>query len=578
MLSRLAADSLFIVPLSETEPLYRYHHLFAQYLRQHLEMADRMRYLHQHRRAAEWHTAHDNLVEAVAHALASQDLDFAAQLIESRAWEALTSRGEISTIMNWLACFTDDVLKGRPRLCLYFSRALYLSGDIERSEHFLQLATETLRKVESTIPNRQALQTIAFNYQATLAAYRGDLEAGLHWIKQANAQQQTVDALDRVRIANTNAFLHYLIGDVPAARSAYQAALEQAEQIQHHFLMLDAHYYLAQLDLLAGKLDSVEARCQGVLTRYHAKIGPLSALMLPLTAVYYQRNRIVEAETTLRDAIALARRTNIPDLLCFAHLTLAEILLARGEFTEAEASMVQAQSYARGFHSPMMTSVIGAAGAYLALCLGQIEAGMAWAATYQMTKDAGFYRDYEDLTLARIWLAQGELDQALSFLEQLIARTEAGGRLATAISAKFLQALAYQAKGDVNAALEVLEPVLRHAEGDGIIRLFLDAGLPARRLLRLAVERRIAADYAAYLLNVAAQNESAHHPANTLTEREIEVLGYMAAGASNQAIADRLVVSLGTVKSHIHHIMNKLDAQNRTEAVSKARSLHILAD
>ena len=578
LLSRLAADSLFIVPLSETEPLYRYHHLFAQYLRQQLELADRLRYLHQHRRAAEWHTAHDNFVEAVTHALASQDLDFAAQLIESRAWEALTSRGEISTIMNWLTCFTDDVLKGRPRLCLYFSRALYLSGDIERSQHFLQFATETLREVESTIPQRQALQTIAFNYQATLAAYRGDLESGLHWIKQAIMQQQTVDALDRVRIANTNAFIHYLIGDVPTARSAYQAALEQAEQIHHHYLRLDAHYYLAQLDLLAGKLDAVEARCQGILTGYDAKIGPLSALMLPLAAVYYQRNRIVEAEATVRDAIALARRANIPDLLCFAHLTLANTLLAQGKFTEAEASMVQAQSYARGFHSPMMTSLIGAAEAYLALCLGQLEAGTAWAVAYRMTKDAGFCRDYEDLTLARIWLAQGESDQALSFLEQLITRAEAGGRLATAISAKFLQALAYQAKGAVQAALEALEPVLRHAASDGILRLFLDAGLPARRLLRLAVEHRIDADYAAYLLNVAAQNETAHHPANTLTEREIEVLGYMAAGASNQAIAARLVVSLGTVKSHIHHIMNKLEAQNRTEAVSKARSLHILAD
>ncbi len=579
ILNQLATGSLFIVPLSETEPLYRYHHLFEQFLRQGLELTDHARYLHQHYRASQWHEAHDNLVEAVQHCLAAQNFDSAAQLIETRVWETLTSRGEITTILNWLTRFTDEVLKSRPRLCLYFSRALYLNGDVKGSRHYLELAAQTLKDAESGIPNRQALQTIAFNYQATLAAYQGDIEAGRRWIEQANAQQHTVDALDRVRIANTYAFLHYLIGNVSAARGAYQSALEQAEQLQHHYLMLDAHYYLAQTDLLAGKLDLVEARCQGILTQYYpAKMGPLSALMLPLAAVYYQRNRIIEAEATLREAIALARRKNIPDLLWFAHLNLAEILLARGEFNEVEASMAQAQSYARGFQSPIISSVIGAAGAHLALRLSQLEAGAEWAAAYQTTKERGFHRDYEDLTLARIWLAQGKLDQALAFLEQLIASADTGGRLGSAISAKFLQALAYQAKGQMNEALSALEPVLVHAEREGFVRLFLDAGPPALKLLRLAVDRHIVTDYAAYLLDAAAQNASAQHPSDTLTEREIDVLKYIAAGASNQAIADAFVISLGTVKSHIHHIMNKLNAQNRTEAVSKARSLHILAD
>ena len=576
VLSQLAADSLFIVPLSETEPLYRYHHLFEQFLRQRLDLTDHEHYLRQHHRAAEWHAAHDHLAEAVQHGLAAKDFDFAAQLIEARAWEALTSRGEITTIMSWLPRFTDEILKRRPRLCLYFSRALYLGGDIERSEHYLRLAAETLSDAESAIPNRQALQTIAFNYQATLAAYRGEIEAGQRWIEQANALRETVEALDRVRIANTQAFLHYLVGSVPAARRAYEDALKQAEQIQHHYLMLDAHYYLAQIDLLAGELGAVEARCQAVLARYSLQTPQRCILMLPLAVVQYQRNRIVEAEATLRDTITLARRATIPDLLWFAHLNLAEVLLARGEFGEAEANVAQAQRYARGYRSPLMTSLIGAAAAHLDLRLGRIEAALEWAAAYQAVPESGFHRDYQDLTLARIWWAHGAYDQALALLKQICDGAQAHGRTGSVLSAKLLQALVESAAGTVNAALSSLEHALTLAKQNGAVRPFLDAGQPALKLLRLAVERHVNADYAAALLDETARMETAQHPADTLTEREVEVLELIAAGASNQAIAEALVVSVGTVKSHIHHIMNKLDAQNRTEAVSKARSLHIL--
>lgn len=130
----------------------------------------------------------------------------------------------------------------------------------------------------------------------------------------------------------------------------------------------------------------------------------------------------------------------------------------------------------------------------------------------------------------------------------------------------------------LNPALDALERALSLAQPHRFVRLFLDMKEPMLRLLRHAVAHNISSNYAVYLLDVAAQEDRLVHPADALTEREIEVLKHIAAGASNQNIADALVISLGTVKSHIHHIMNKLDAKNRTEAVRKARSLDILSD
>ncbi len=578
LLNQIATRSLFVIPLSETEPVYRYHQLFQEYLRQHLQMHDQSRYLHQHRLAAEWYAKQDDMVEAVYHALASEDFGYAAHLIESHAWETLTARGEIMTVIHWLPRFSEKALKRHPQLCLYFSRALYLIGDIERSQSYLQLATEVLDQNLDDHHEQQSLQAIAFNYQATLAAYRGDVAAGQAWIEKSNALHDHVDALDQVRIANTDAFLQYLIGDVPKARCAYEDALDLARQIDHHYLMLDAHYYLAQIDLLAGELQAAQVRCEGVLEQYRPEIGPVSAVMLPLASVHYQRNQLVDAEAILRDAIRLARRGNIPDVLWLAHLSLAEVLLTRNEIAEAKSCLAEAHRYSAGFHSPIMASFIAASEATLMLRSNQLDDVIDWANRYQATERTRYHQDFENLTLARIWLSQQDHERALKLLTQVLGDAQQAGRMGTVITAEMLQALAHQSINEIDAALTAIDHALTLAQPQGFVRIFLDTGQSMITLLRLAAAHDVGADYAEYLLKIANQPDTIQHPADLLTEREIEVLGHIAEGASNQAIADTLVISLGTVKSHIHHIMDKLDAQNRTEAVSNARSLNILHD
>lgn len=578
LLNQLAAESLFVIPLSDVEPIYRYHHLFEQFLRQYLLLNDKPAYVEKHLAAARWYAAHDTIVRAVNHALAAEDYGYAAKLIEDTAWAALTSRGEIMTIIGWLRRFPDEALDRHPRLCLYFSRALYLTGEIASSEAMVQRATDQITSQSDDTGDQPALQAIAASYQATLAAYRGDVMTGRQWIEPANALRHTVAALDRVRIANTDAFLWYLVGDVPAARRAYTDALRLAQEIQHDYLSLDAHYYLAQIDLLAADLEAAKQRCEAILGQYTTRFGPLSVLMLPLAQVCYQRNQLVEAEAILREAMTLAERAHIPDVLWSAHVTLADILLARGEAAEAVASIRRAYSITQGYQSPMMMSFVGAAQARVALASGDVDAATDWAQHYQTSDRTGHHQDYQNLTLAHVWLKQANYEAVLTLLDQLIARAQPAGRTSTVLEAQMLRALASQASGALEPALAALKQTLPVARQQGFVRPFLNAGTPMTKLLRLAVERGICTDDAAHLLDRAQSSEASQHPADSLTEREIEVLQLIASGASNQNIADTLVLSVGTVKSHIHHIMNKLDAQNRTEAVSKARSLHILPD
>ncbi len=607
LLNHLAANSLFVIPLSDVDPIYRYHHLFEQFLRQLLEMSDPARYLEKHRQAAEWHSAHDNVVEAVQHALALEDLAYAADLIEGRAWALLTSRGEIATIVNWLPQFPEIVLRQHPRLCLYFSRALYLTGNLERSAQYVRLASAALDQGETDTSGWQALKAIAANYQATLAAYQGDIPAGRTWIQQAIALRDAVDDLDRARIANTDAYLHYLAGNVWEARRAYRAALEIAQQIDHHYLRLDAHSYLAQIDLQAGDLGAVKERCEAVLAQEPNRIGPLSTLMLPLAQVLYEQNQLMEAEAMLREAISLARQAHIPDVLWPAHVSLADKLLSRGEAAEAELHMVQARSIVAGYRSPLIASFLDAAQARLDLRAGRIQSAADWAASYQQTQGVSYHRDYEDLTLACVLLAQGHYDPAAALLARLIEGAQHAGRISSVITGEILRALVWQTTGKLDAALAACERALHLAQPRGYIRSFLDMGQPVMRLLQRAVDRGPVSAYARRLLDAASQTgdgqrlefpmfagslglappdeldeatgDHAKMPnaqADGLSEQEHNVLRLICAGMSNQEIADELVITLGTAKWHVHNVLQKLEVRNRSQAILRARELGLV--
>lgn len=160
-----------------------------------MRLADSERFQQLHQQAARWHEEYGSIVEAVDHALNGEAYDDAARLITHRAWEALTTHGEIMTMLSWLPMLPEPVLKAHPRLCLYFSRALYLTGDFERSAHFVQMAAREIERRPEDAPETTATRGIVHNYQATLAAYQGELAQGFAFIERAMAQMDKLDAV-----------------------------------------------------------------------------------------------------------------------------------------------------------------------------------------------------------------------------------------------------------------------------------------------------------------------------------------------------------------------------------------------
>ncbi|MEJ2560484.1 MAG: LuxR C-terminal-related transcriptional regulator, partial [Anaerolineae bacterium] len=195
--------------------------------------------------------------------------------------------------------------------------------------------------------------------------------------------------------------------------------------------------------------------------------------------------------------------------------------------------------------------------------------------------------EMENIVLARIFIAQGRLDEAARLLQSLLEATEMGGRSSRAIEIMMLQALALQAGSDTGRAMTTLERALTLAEPGGFIRIFVDEGPPMAHLLYEALARGIAPEYvrrllAAFPVTGPAQTDSSKTQApesgliEPLSERELEVLQLIAEGLTNPEIASRLFLSLHTIKVHTRNIYGKLGVHNRTEAVTRARALGVL--
>jgi len=312
---------------------------------------------------------------------------------------------------------------------------------------------------------------------------------------------------------------------------------------------------------------------------------------LELGKILYEQNDLPTAERHVSESLDLLSRSGTTDSFGLGHALLARIRQARGKDDGALAAIQRAIQIAQGFDIARISTLIAAHRARIWLAQGKLELAGRWARDYGGLGEVEYLCEFEDLTLARVLLAQNKPAEALALLDTLLLPAEAAGRMGTAIEISALRGLALQALGEPSAnsggapgrALEALKRALQLAEPEGYARVFMDAGEPMAHLLRQAARHGIAPTYVGQLLaalgaSTEGQAEIELSPlVEPLSDREIEVLGLLAEGLSNPEIAQRLFISLPTVKSHTRNIYGKLGVHSRKQAVVQARALGILA-
>jgi LuxR family maltose regulon positive regulatory protein len=598
---------LFLIPLDEVRGWWRYHHLFADLLRARLQQEQPGRVTQLHRNAAAWYAGHGLADDAIGHAAAAGEMLWAARIIEQHVDMVYNFRGEAATIHRWLSVLPADVVRSRPRLLLTQAHMAATSGHLEVVEPLLDAVDcappgwagepfePTAGVAASHLINVPALTTLHRSY---LAQLRGDAEATAAFAAQALAESKPEERLLSATAHADLAVAEWLRGRLTEAERAFASSITGWRETGQLTLTAWGYYQLMLIRCAQGRLDAAVLTCQRAMDTLVAGGRPPPAAgpgYAGLAEIAYQRNDLDLALRHATEGIALCRQFVYTTPLANCLATMAMIRQATGDPAGALEAITAAEQASPG--PAGLLNPVPAHRARLLLAHGDLAAAARFAQDNGLSTgdEPDYAREPGHLVLARILLAQDRPGQALALLGRLHAAAAALDRRGSLIEAGALLALARAATGDEAGAITALAEALMLACPQGYVRVFADEGPPMAALLgRLVAAQRtgraaakVPLDCLARLQRAFGAGPSAPDPGlaataavpgivEPLTSRELEVLKMLAAGRPNQAIARELVVTLDTVKKHVGHVLGKLGAGNRTEAVTRARQLGLI--
>ena len=579
ILEQLEQTNMFIVPLDHERVWYRYHHLFADSLLTELSKAEASEL---YKKASAWHEANDMIFEAVTYALDSADPEFMADMIDvALQQETIWSSGNLVLYSSWLEKLPAQVLANRPHLSLNAAFVLYLSGRFDDALQLIALA-ETDLAAQPASPEVENLLALVALYRGSIAAVRGDVEQAIELITFAQSRLPRADHMAHARahfslgVANENS------GQADDAAKNFLRASEKAQSAGVLHLAVHARCSAAQVLIDLGRLNLAEQACRTAIDLAEGqRFPPLGVALSILGGIALERNDLASAEQLLNEGIALSSQRMllihvIAAMASHVHLTVCQGNTA--EFLNAidEVNAIL-EEYDEEYDVDRFYLVAAAHQARMHIFLADRQAVDQWAKAYQASRsDSPF--EYAELTLVRYLLMSGDYEAVPSILQPLLDAARHEGRFRASMEIKLLFSRYCQDKGDIPTALKWLSEALEIAAPEGFIRIFLDEA-PVLELLPQV--RETAPDLVDAILGQQKSPDDVERPAQPqlpepLTEQELNILALIVGGKTNQQIADELVVTLGTVKWHVHNILQKLGVNNRTQATIRAQELGLL--
>jgi len=586
ILETLDQKNLFTFPLDDERRWYRYHHLFAEFLRAQLEGRDSSAPLH--RRASAWYEQRGTFSEAIDHALAGGDFERAASLIEGVAWETLM-RGEIISLQDWLRALPEPHVRTRPHLCITHAWTLFLMGQpleaIETRLHDAAACTTAGRPVESAF--RGLLDVL----HALLGIFRGDVSYTEELSRQIAERLPEGGPFLRSLFALNQGITLAWSGDVASSRQAFAETARISLETGNALFTLFATCQVAELQMMQGQLQRAMGTYRRALQLASDQEGrplPIAGLaLLGMGEILRERNDLDAAARHLTQGIEMCQQW-ARIWAMEGQVALARVWQAKGDIEGARDLFHSTEQMAARFDASELDDFLVAAHqARFWLAQGKVQAASQWAARWNayLAAQGGMtpfpLRELGQLTLARLLIAQGKADEALALVLPLCQAVEETVRAGHVLECLVVRALAHRSRGQTAQALSALARALALAEPEGYVRLFADEGPPMAALLREATSRGIAPEYASGLLAAFDAGPGLKPPPSPplpepLSDREMDVLRLIAAGLSNREIAQELVVEVSTVKWHINNLYGKLDVHSRTQAVACARELNLL--
>ncbi len=626
VLQRLERANLFVVSLDSKRQWYRYHALFAEALRYQLEQIHPDLVQTLHHRASLWYAERGQTTEAVLHAFRAQEWQWAADLIERQSLQLISltwGAGQRTLVMlqGWIEQLPAEVIHSRPRLCLACTQLLWTVAHHTKLDAWLDAAeanlTAPLRTLTSADTPHSTLSPEArreqenrlgevITFRAVVRSHEENAQAALPLCQQARVllSANNAGAHTFVSLAQMRALYASIANDAVAAIESGLQCGSRNQAAGKNALAIGAIGATVMYMIGAGRLHEIYR-----LTQQARQLGTqLGEVVLPdvcwsgawQAEVLREWNQLDTAVGVIEEAISQSSQTATIISMTysvFGYVVLIRISLSRGDLDTARSAFQQFEHISMSLNQPLslyyrsLFTTVDQIRLWLAC--EELDRAMRWAEELDIRERHGppLAREREEAARARIFLATARPTLALQRLESVLQRATTGQRWGNVIEARILQALSYQMHQEETQALDALTEAVHLAEPEGYIRSFVDEGVPMEALLyqlRKRERKNGPTPYLDTLLAAFQQKNRAHAQAGEpikmqplpepLSERELQVLQLLARGASNQEIAQELVITVDTVKRHVSHIFSKLGVQNRIQAVRQARELGLLDD
>ena len=602
ILEQLVYANLFIIPLDTRDQWFRYHDLFREALAQRLRQTQPETYRDLQARAIRWLLDEDHLQEAIVQLIQLEDWDWLEQVLEQYG-NNLIHTGFHELVHNWLQYLPDERTTANPRLMMLQIWALFFLNRLNNIEPLLEQLEDTL---DIRVANSDANADVALALHNEIALIRSYMARTRSDHSSArDLTQQVLRDIDHTNIPLKSVTYYgigldcYANGDLASATTALESAIDHGRREKKHATTLSSGGLLAWILFYQGEMDralDVGTSVREWVNSYHT--DPQQPRLVScwqnsaMVQIYREKNDLTLADTHMNPLLPHLESGTEPGQHVVIQYTRAHLAFSRGQYQAAmeyleDAERVQDQKRDAILFEPPCLEALHVR---CHLALNDRTGALAWRERLENHNYRNpINREQARIGLARLLLAEGQADAAISLLAPLRLSTEKGRHIKHLIEllAVYAVCLDHMEQGD--QAEVMLHRALELASRERFLRLFVEEG-PAlaalyRRMNRSGLPLAFLRDLDPLL--EAEPSASADTPRTApaaageelvepLSQRELEVLRLIHAGHANKEIAQRMSVAQTTVKAHIRNLYGKLGASSRTGALARARELGLL--
>ncbi len=596
ILDEIWKSNLFLIPLDIEGNWFRYHHLFAEVLnalleKDHPDEVDRL-----HKKAAVWFDSEGYPDEAVEHALRSGDMDLAREMV-LKNWMQVLHRGGVATVLRWVDALPEDEDGFDPEVPLARCWALFISGMNTAVEPHLEQATNAYeRLVGNGSLSGQQKNLIASQLammRSVLARSQGDHHRSMAYAEEA---AELIPREIKIGIGtawNMIAAAYAGAGDFDGTIEAYGRGISLSEAEGNLIAAYGCTYGQAMYLLIQGKLNEAEELCLSTIERAEREgqggFPAAGSLHMAMARIVLEQNRMDDAMAYLNTGLRIARPGGFVEAVRTGRYVRAQLAVESGDLDAAVATLEDTERIINAMDDSYLTGELNKEWAWLYLKAGDLNAARERLLILKEKSAATRHANlllWERSLFPMLLCAEERYEEALTALDESIHHSRALNSSGELIRLLVLQAVALDALGDTRSAHTALHEALALSASQGYIKRWLDAGPGIVPLLHDLKGDRDTDDALQTYLDLLLQAcqtafEKVPQPPHgdlpdPITPRELEILHLICKGYSNPEIADKLVVTINTVKKHTSNIYGKLGVSSRTQAIARAHELNLL--